>query len=159
MCVSVCLNVEWFSTVLLGYEDKAIEGNCSVLLMNDDEYTWVICVCVFVGVRVKHLRLMLLQMSLFAISIALVGVNFWAAYSRKILLIWVFTLCITACCRHFHVSVCVSNLLQWAVTNSHVHSGTPLLWCECNEGFRCRNSPASRPSPSPRNYNRHTHSL
>ncbi len=53
--------------------------------------------------------------------------------------------------------VCVSNLLRWAAVNSHVRSGTPWLWCECNEGFRCRSSPASRPSPSPRSYGKHTH--
>lgn len=46
--------------------------------------------------------------------------------------------------------MCGSNLLRWAVRNSRARWGTPWLWCGCNEGFRCRSSPASRPSPSPR---------
>lgn len=45
-----------------------------------------------------------------------------------------------------------SNLLRWAAANSRVRSDTPWRWCGCIEGSRCRSSPASRPSPSPRNY-------
>lgn len=40
VCFCVCFNVMG-STVPLGYEDKIMEGNCFVLLMNDDEYTSV----------------------------------------------------------------------------------------------------------------------
>lgn len=37
----MCLyfNVELFSPVPVGDEDKAMEGNCFLLLMNDDDYT------------------------------------------------------------------------------------------------------------------------
>ena len=39
MCFCVCFNVERLAPVPPGYEDKAMEGNCFVLLINDDEYT------------------------------------------------------------------------------------------------------------------------
>lgn len=39
--ISARSNAELFPAAPLGYEDKAREGNCFVLLMNDDEYTQV----------------------------------------------------------------------------------------------------------------------
>lgn len=56
--ISACFNAVLCPAVPLGYEDKARESNCFLLLMNDDEYTWVYkCVCVFVRIRVKCLKL------------------------------------------------------------------------------------------------------
>lgn len=54
------------------------------------------------------------------------------------------------------VRVWIPNLLQWAVMNSRVRSGTPWTWCEYNEDFHCRSSLASRFSPSPRSYTTQT---
>lgn len=42
MCVSSCGVV---GTGTLGYEDKDMEGNGFVLLMNDDEYRRALCEC------------------------------------------------------------------------------------------------------------------
>ncbi len=99
-------------------------------------------------------------MSLIAISTVLVGVNIWAATNFQIEFLLCAVLCALESSVRMYLYVCVRlcapNLLQWAVMNSHVRSGTPWLWCECNEGFRCRSSPASHPSPSPRNYSKHT---
>lgn len=49
VCFCVSFNAERLAAVPLGYEDKAMEGNCFVLLMNDDEYTRVLCACICWG--------------------------------------------------------------------------------------------------------------
>lgn len=136
------------------------------LLMNDDEYTSALYVCVCGGKS---------QVFKACCCYKWVSLRFplcWWVWTFELLtqgkfyqfLTRVFTLCRAECtgvCECIFVlciRVCASNLLQWAVVNSHARSGTPWLWCACNEGFRCRSSPASRPSPSPRNYSKHTHS-
>lgn len=38
-----CLNADLFSTVPMVYEDKAMEGNCFILSINDEEHTSALC--------------------------------------------------------------------------------------------------------------------
>ena len=162
MCVSVCVSVcraVFYNSTGMKIKPRRV---CFV-----DEWWWihtsVLCMCV----RQGKSQVLLLQMSLFAIS----GGCEHLSFSLKKQKDWftnmsccstVYCMLLTALCQCVCVCVCVcvlcvSNLLQWAVTSSRVRSGTPWLWCECNEGFRCRSSRASRPSPSPKNYRIQNH--